>query len=227
LETTYDELLEVFGKCYSNQFPISIDGIIDHRLAMGLYLESSVFGHSCLANAWASFVGIRQQIRAIKHINPGAPVYLLYIKPVTPTEQRRMKLKSEYFFDCSCALCTGSSLASRFQELLDAVQQNKTMDSWPVRKQMEHILDQAQIIELIFGRYSPVLYECLWKLFELVEKLDLHHLREDDRFREQVRAAYDKLVRVAQVLFGEEHPSYRLLMSLVAEESQKDSTTNP
>ncbi|OTF78556.1 Set and mynd domain-containing protein-like protein, partial [Euroglyphus maynei] len=98
-------LLKCYGILHVNSFGIDCydtDNLtIDHR-GCGLYLEASVFDHSCIPNACAAGDSLALEIRALRPIRPGDLIYLDYIQDILPKDQRIKHLEERYFFTCHC-----------------------------------------------------------------------------------------------------------------------------
>ena len=56
LPSKYD-VLDIYGKIVINSFEIVLDDYMTEGIAQGLYLEASVFDHSCYPNAVWSYKG--------------------------------------------------------------------------------------------------------------------------------------------------------------------------
>lgn len=78
------------------------DVVIDH-CGSGLYIEASVFDHSCVPNACASGDGIVLEIRALSPIRKGDQIYIDYLQDIQPRTERQSTLADRYFFTCQCA----------------------------------------------------------------------------------------------------------------------------
>lgn len=101
------KLFELFGKTFINAFTIfdnSYGKLID--VGRGLYLEASVFDHSCKPNAIYSFAGIDVQVRANRLIDTDQePIYINYLNANVSRKERRVYLQRQYYFMCRCELC--------------------------------------------------------------------------------------------------------------------------
>ena len=104
-----ERLISLFGKICINSFTIC--DISLNNLGSGVFLEASVFDHSCEPNA--AFVtdshpinGVHGQVRAIKKIKDGERVLINYIDIKLSTFDRRMKLHHQYYFSCDCGRCS-------------------------------------------------------------------------------------------------------------------------
>nr|XP_027199729.1 N-lysine methyltransferase SMYD2-B-like [Dermatophagoides pteronyssinus] len=101
----HELLLKCYGLLHVNSFGIDCydtDNLtIDHR-GCGLYLEASVFDHSCVPNACAAGDSLTLEIRALRPIRPGDLIYLDYIQDILPKDERIKHLEERYFFTCQC-----------------------------------------------------------------------------------------------------------------------------
>ncbi|XP_004594020.2 SET and MYND domain-containing protein 4 [Ochotona princeps] len=77
------------------------------RLATGVFPVLSLLNHSCSPNTSVSFVGTVATVRASQHISQGQEILHCYGPHVSHLDVavRQQKLKSQYFFDCSCPAC--------------------------------------------------------------------------------------------------------------------------
>lgn len=77
------------------------------RLATGIFPVLSLLNHSCSPNTSVSFVGTVAIVRASQHISQGQEILHCYGPHVSHLDvaARQQKLKSQYFFDCSCPAC--------------------------------------------------------------------------------------------------------------------------
>ncbi|CUI14606.1 Hypothetical protein, putative [Bodo saltans] len=75
-------------------------------VATGFFPRSSFFNHSCAPNIGREMVGRRAVFFAAKHIRTGEAVCLSYIDFKLHRDERRMKLKATYTFDCACPRCS-------------------------------------------------------------------------------------------------------------------------
>ncbi|KAK7469024.1 hypothetical protein VKT23_003518 [Stygiomarasmius scandens] len=75
-----------------------------------LYLLSSLFSHSCAANAVWTSVGDLMVIRAVESIKKGEEIFIPYINGTTPLKERQKALKKHFSSECPCELCTADRL---------------------------------------------------------------------------------------------------------------------
>ncbi|KAJ2693942.1 hypothetical protein H4R19_005961, partial [Coemansia spiralis] len=82
---------------------------------------SLLLNHSCLPNAAFAYspVSGRQVVQAFSDIAEGDEVTLSYADGLLPRSERRKLLESVYFFECSCAKCTGNGARAQIDALLD------------------------------------------------------------------------------------------------------------
>ncbi|XP_077605916.1 protein-lysine N-methyltransferase SMYD4 [Crocuta crocuta] len=77
------------------------------RLATGLFPVVSLLNHSCSPNTSVSFVSTVATVRASQQIGRGEEILHCYgpHRSRMGAAERRQKLRSQYFFDCSCPAC--------------------------------------------------------------------------------------------------------------------------
>jgi hypothetical protein len=75
-------------------------------IATGFFPRSSFFNHSCAPNIGRDMNGRRATFFAAKHIQPGDPICLSYVDFKLHRDERQMKLKATYSFDCGCPRCS-------------------------------------------------------------------------------------------------------------------------
>ncbi|ORZ18706.1 hypothetical protein BCR42DRAFT_411443 [Absidia repens] len=76
-------------------------------VATSIYILASKFNHSCQPNVLALFIGTQLQLRAIRPILPGQPLYISYgpLAANSPLLKRQEQLLEHYFFECHCQAC--------------------------------------------------------------------------------------------------------------------------
>ncbi len=102
-----DEVLEIYGKIKINSF--SIEGSSGRNaVGTGLYLESSVFDHSCRPNAEGSYIGKKMYVKCTNKdgIEDFSKVRVGYCKLLPLRKERREDLRERYYFDCQCEHCS-------------------------------------------------------------------------------------------------------------------------
>lgn len=77
------------------------------RLATGIFPVVSLLNHSCSPNTSVSFVSTVATIRASQQIGKGQEILHCYGPHASRmgVAERQQKLRSQYFFDCSCPAC--------------------------------------------------------------------------------------------------------------------------
>ncbi|XP_066119157.1 SET and MYND domain-containing protein 4 isoform X1 [Saccopteryx bilineata] len=77
------------------------------RLATGIFPVVSLLNHSCSPNTSVSFVSTVATIRASQPIGKGQEILHCYgpHESRMSVAERQQKLRSQYFFDCSCLAC--------------------------------------------------------------------------------------------------------------------------
>ncbi|XP_017484555.1 PREDICTED: N-lysine methyltransferase SMYD2-like [Rhagoletis zephyria] len=131
----YDLLLRAYGLLHVNSFGIdsyysavtdnATDVQIDH-CGSALYIEASVFDHSCVPNACASGDGMLLEIRALSPICKGEQIYIDYLQDIQPRVERQSILADRYFFTCACSRGCSETLNS--EKAFDAGINYKSFD---------------------------------------------------------------------------------------------------
>ncbi|GAB0092961.1 histone-lysine N-methyltransferase SMYD3 [Sergentomyia squamirostris] len=105
LMPNFTELQGIYGRVVVNGFNI-LDGEMN-SIGTGLYLGISVVDHSCTPNAVATFEGTTLYIRAIEDLPSldWSQIFISYVDIMQTTEDRRIDLKSQYYFLCTCSRC--------------------------------------------------------------------------------------------------------------------------
>ncbi|XP_036762065.2 SET and MYND domain-containing protein 4 isoform X2 [Manis pentadactyla] len=77
------------------------------RLATGIFPVVSLLNHSCSPNTSVSFISTVATIRASQHIGKGQEILHCYgpHESRMGVAERQQRLRSQYFFNCSCAAC--------------------------------------------------------------------------------------------------------------------------
>ena len=93
----------MFHKLRINDF--SIRDAMDEKFGAGLFIEASVFNHSCRPNAARVFDGKHMQVRAMRRIAVGEEITLQYGSILYPKDHRQKHLKEGFHFVCNCMRC--------------------------------------------------------------------------------------------------------------------------
>ncbi|KAK4663724.1 hypothetical protein QC763_610930 [Podospora pseudopauciseta] len=101
-------LLNSFGckfpeKAGALKRPVGIDRLGNVFPSLGLWTFASHMHHSCLSNAFCSFIGDMTIVRAIADIPVDAEITIQYLNPFNP--QRQQKYIINWAFACDCAMC--------------------------------------------------------------------------------------------------------------------------
>ena len=101
-----DKLKMMFACVYNNSF--TVEGCAPEREKVGIavYLEASLFSHSCVCNTARSFRGKTVCFRASRPIEPGEEITIAYSSKLDePLSVRRAPLQSHFGFLCRCERC--------------------------------------------------------------------------------------------------------------------------
>jgi len=97
--------MKYFGIMQTNAFTIRNENESE-RIGLGLYMEPSIFNHSCKPTAafhWMN--GVEMQIRAVGPILEGEEPCISYMGSLMSREERREELLRRYNFVCNCPKC--------------------------------------------------------------------------------------------------------------------------
>ena len=99
------EILEIYGRVLINSFHIMNNEY--QSIGIGLYLNASVLDHSCNPNASVSFIGNKIMVKSVSalRIESFTDVRICYINLLNTSVKRKMELKSQYYFTCTCQNC--------------------------------------------------------------------------------------------------------------------------
>lgn len=75
-------------------------------IGLCLAYQGAMFNHSCDPNVVMMFDGRQLSIRSLKEISKDTEITISYIENLATRKERKEELKSRYFFDCSCSLCS-------------------------------------------------------------------------------------------------------------------------
>ncbi|CAI4233143.1 unnamed protein product [Auanema sp. JU1783] len=100
-----DIIMSYFGKIVTNCFTILDEDMND--LGQGLYIGLSVHDHSCDPDAFVLFDGAKALLRTpTRDKRYGKAIKVSYTDLFLTNTDRKQTLKSQYYFDCVCAICS-------------------------------------------------------------------------------------------------------------------------
>ncbi|KAG8591151.1 hypothetical protein GDO81_000063, partial [Engystomops pustulosus] len=95
----------LFGVISCNGFTLS-----DQRglqaVGVGIFPNLCLVNHDCWPNCTVIFNNGKIEIRALGKINKGEELSVSYVDFLNLSEERRLQLKKQYYFDCTCEHCT-------------------------------------------------------------------------------------------------------------------------
>ncbi|KAL8356723.1 hypothetical protein RB601_001843 [Gaeumannomyces tritici] len=115
-----DEATRELGITRTNALPIG-----SNAATGGIFLEASRINHACLQNAQNTWnEGLQQlTIHAIRDINQGEEITIMYIEDRANRAARQRTLQRDFRFTCSCQLCLlPPSLRASSDARLDEIQ---------------------------------------------------------------------------------------------------------
>lgn len=175
------------------------------RVGIGLYLGSSVFGHSCSPNAITVFKGIKLQVRAVKNIPLNEPITISYCDLILIRSERQAILKQIYDFDCLCDRCSydwqvDDVIVIKINHLKDGIDKLLNLcDTFKSNRRWEVICKVFEtmipLIERICGKYH----------FELTRNY-IYYLKYKIKSGQVKDFPFKKVEEAIKVTHGEDHP---------------------
>ncbi|KAK4197545.1 hypothetical protein QBC40DRAFT_333364 [Triangularia verruculosa] len=103
----------------------TLSSALDRVPSLGLWAFASRMNHSCISNAYRSFIGDMMIVRATKDIPANSEVTIQYLNPTNPHRQK--KFVQNWAFSCECAMCqdddqTSSSVIAKRNRLGESIQ---------------------------------------------------------------------------------------------------------
>lgn len=204
-------LLIYFGKICINSFSILDVSLND--IGSAVYVEASIFNHSCQPNATTVWDGLQLQVRAIKNIAAGQEIFTNYIDIKKPRSERMKELKL-YYFDCQCPRCsTGEEerhVWNRIRELnerMDALIDDKSMSEETKYRDIYLLgIQTLPLYEQVYGEYHPDLTVQLMRIMKA--RANFSHTDDSAAF------IGNKLRLSLEVTHGKSHSLYKMFEEL-------------
>ena len=197
-----------------NEF--DIEDATSNPIGDAVYIEASIFDHSCRPNACVVFIGFEVVARAIRPILSNEPVTVSYIDCKLTHRERQMKLRLYYCFTCQCVRCGKEGDGGKndsicwdmafFEMHLEEVYFPLSRGQSAIRWYQCFKLHKEifSLYEKIFGEFHPELTLQLWKCFR---SLSMSYLAgAGDLIRSDWESLARKLSRAISVTHGEDHP---------------------
>lgn len=180
----------------------------------GLYIETSIFDHSCVPNAAPVFNGSQIQVRAIKHILADEPVTINYVDCKESRSSRQTKLYDHYYFTCQCSRCTKeanegedtsicseiASLDKQYDDLVSPPSQNTSDIPWNECYML--LIKTLPFYEHIYGEFHPDFTVQLMRCLKVRSNIDFVDGSDSLTF------LVNKLSQAIHITHGKDHPLY-------------------
>ena len=163
-------LKSLFHKLRINSFTITG---MEQRVGHALYIQSSVFDHSCRANAAYVFKGKRMEVRAMRDVAEGEEIRIQYVNTIALRDERRDKLWKGWGFVCACDRCEEGeedeqekrelAADTAFHESMAAEQLNQLSDEERADFIFRGLIEVLPIKEKCVGPFHPHLTECMYR----------------------------------------------------------------
>ena len=195
------------------KFYINTCYIFDHdsrSVGIGLYMESSIFDHSCAPNASRIHYGLKQQVRATKDIQAQEPITVQYSNMNQRRKDRQSSMLKTHFFICQCVRCSSDSSDDGVLEKIISLKMEiglliflKSADSKLLSKLCGKFLS---LLKQVVGQYHPDLTEAYIECLKL-------------KLGPNMIAGFDPQVveEAIKITHGTDHPLYEHFTELMAE----------
>lgn len=208
-----ESLFRTFSKLCINSF--SILDISLNEIGTGLYIETSIFDHSCKPNAAPVFNGLQIEIRSLQNIPFGEPVTINYVDIKEPRSSRQSKLKAQYYFTCQCARCSKeesegeatsiwneiAKLDKKYDDLVNSGNNDGSNVPWNECYML--LIQTLPLYETIYGPYHPDFTVQLMRCLKVRSNIDFVDGSDGLTFLSS------KLLQGIEVTHGKEHPLYK------------------
>jgi len=220
-EIEYDktQLLLLFCRVCVNSFSILNEDL--NEIGTGIYIESSVFDHSCLPNAAPVFNGISLDIRAIKNIPAGQSIRINYVDLKANKDKRQTQLRRQYYFDCKCEKCESISdanidfsLVKRLDVELDELIANG--NDWHQAYSIG--VKSIPVYHQIYGDYHPDIS------VQLMRVVKIGVLIQEDVDRNQLMDLFLHLQKSLSITHGPKHQLTTFLHDIILDTNFKEIT---
>lgn len=204
-----DELMSYYGKMECNAFTIT--DISNRDQGWALFIEASIFDHSCRPNAIYVFDGIRIMVRAIKDIDLSKEEVLIsYVDARNLREVRKSHLKDLYYFDCNCEVCNSDIDESDLEAIKKLNLAFEELDDDEVAKRIDLTTEYITKYEKSIGNYYP---EITGRLYCVIKAL----IRNPRLVRDEIdiETLVSKLQEYFMKTHGLEHSLHREVLQMV------------
>ena len=204
-------LFKIFCKLCINSFSILDTSL--NEIGTGLYIETSIFDHSCQPNSAPVFNGLHIEIRSLKNVPLGDPVTINYVDMKASRSTRQGMLKAQYYFTCQCPRCTNegesedasisneiADLDKKYDELVNAATGSEPNVPW--NECYVLLIQTLPLYEAVYGQYHP---DFTVQLMRCVKTRS--NIPSDGS--EALNFLVTKFWQAVQVTHGREHPLYR------------------
>lgn len=96
----------------------------------GIWLQASMFNHSCLPNASWSWIGDLFVVKANRDIASGEEITVAYVPSSYDYDMRQKTLKAANDFECTCVLCKADASAARSAESKEALKKAQRLEAY-------------------------------------------------------------------------------------------------
>ena len=175
-----------------------------------LYIEASIFDHSCRSNAAFIFKGKRLQVRAMRDIPAGEEVLVHYIDILCSKAERQERLWNNWAFTCRCQRCESGDQENEITELAA----NKSYQESLSPGRLEGMTDDQQADVIFYGLLNVLpIKEKFCGPFDPYMTLDMFvaasamasKQRKSARDKKDLKKLMHKLDQAIPITHGQDH----------------------
>lgn len=204
LNVDANQFFSTFGKIVINSF--SILNISLNEIGTGLYMSASIFDHDCQPNCSPIFDGVKLSIRCVRNFDSlKEPATITYIDLKLPRDERLLKLKDQYYFDCTCTRCSIDEEDTIGRRLIEL---NEKFD--------DYIESGNWVKAFTMGLKTLPLYEKIYKTYYAdftVQLMRLAKIRANivngPQDSDELVFLINRLQQAIQITHGKDHPMYK------------------
>ncbi|KAF2162892.1 hypothetical protein M409DRAFT_68857 [Zasmidium cellare ATCC 36951] len=130
-----------------------------HDQTPGIWLQASMFNHSCLPNCTWAWTGDLFVARANRDIAADEELTVAYVPTSYDYEKRKSILRSSNDFECLCPLCEADKTAARTPEVQEAVTKAQRLPKYVKGgSHEERVREAAMLVRSAVAAYPRSIY---------------------------------------------------------------------
>ena len=214
LEVEMSEFHPVLCKFSTNSF--NIYDYVLKRIGSGLFMETSIFDHSCAPNASGVFDGLKEQVRAIAGISGQEPVTLDYFDILEPKKTRQEHSLKDYFFICQCVRCLSDPSDDEMLEKLQSIKEQLEEQLLQLSQESSHGIKHLKLIVKLYDKLIPLFKQVLGPYHPQLSNLYVNSLELKVKTNTLTGFNIREADEAIKVSHGTHHPFYQYFAKVKA-----------